>query len=118
MVKTSATSQTKLASSAKPAGKQTSNSDAKSGADPVPAAFTSAAIGMSWQLAIIVLLPILGGYKLDQVGNSSPLWTLTGLALALAGSIFVIRKAMASVNYFSAPTAGEPGADSDEVKHD
>jgi len=116
MVKTSATSQTKLASSAKPVGKQTSNSEASSGADPARSAFTSAAIGMSWQLAIIVLLPIVGGYKLDQTADSSPLWTLIGLVVALAGSIFVIRKALSSVNNFSAAAPGM--TDSDEVKHD
>jgi len=33
--------------------------------------FNSAAIGMSWQLAVVVLVPIVGGYKLDQRFHSS-----------------------------------------------
>lgn len=107
MVKTSTTSQKSLASNAKV-------SDPENIA--MRSAFRGAAIGMSWQLAIIVLLPILGGYKLDATYGSTPLWTLVGLCLALVGSVLVIRRALSSVNNFSIP---EPPVDtsSDGVKH-
>jgi LPXTG-motif cell wall-anchored protein len=73
-------------------------------------AFNTAAIGMSWQLAIIVLLPIIGGYKLDQKTGSMPWMTLLGLVLALVGSIIVIRRALAMMNNFNV----EKPADSDD----
>lgn len=62
--------------------------------------FTSAAIGMGWQLAIVVLLPIVGGYKLDQKLGLTPWLTLLGLVLALVGSILVIRRALELMNNF------------------
>lgn len=90
MVKTTATSQNELASTAKPAG-----------TPPEKNVFMGAAIGMSWQLALVVLLPILGGYKLDTVNGSSPLWTVIGLVMALILSVLVVRNALKSVNNFS-----------------
>jgi len=62
------------------------------------ALFNSAAIGMSWQLAIVVLVPIVGGYKLDERVHSSPLWTVVGLALAMVGMIVVVRRALSEFN--------------------
>lgn len=108
MVKSSATSQTELASNAKPVTQHPVNPDTSAAAR---SAFTSAAIGMSWQLAIIVLLPIIGGYKLDQANGSLPLWTIVGLLLAFVGSILVIRKALRSVNHFDAASRGQESDD-------
>ncbi len=90
MVKTTATSATKLASIARSQqGRPDSARD-----DKLRAQFTSAAIGMSWQLMIIVLVPIIGGYKLDEHLATLPVWTLVGLVVALIGSIVVIRRAV------------------------
>jgi len=47
--------------------------------------FYLAATNMSWQLAIVVLLPIVGGFKLDEHWHSLPLWTFVGFALAMVG---------------------------------
>lgn len=69
-------------------------------ADRMRADFTSAAIGMSWQLAITVLLTIFGGYKLDMVTGHRPLFTLVGLAVALAASILIVRQALQRMNNF------------------
>lgn len=60
--------------------------------------FNSAAIGMSWQLAVVVLVPIVGGYNLDERAHSSPFWTLIGLALAMIGMILVVRRALTAFN--------------------
>lgn len=49
-----------------------------------------AALNMSWQLAIVVLVPILGGYALDMRFNSLPLWTATGFVLALLSMVAVV----------------------------
>jgi F0F1-type ATP synthase assembly protein I len=65
--------------------------------------FTSAAIGMSWQLAVIVLLPIVGGYYIDRSLDLMPWITLLGLLIALAGSILVIRRALTVMNNFDVP---------------
>jgi F0F1-type ATP synthase assembly protein I len=48
--------------------------------------FFAAAGNMSWQLAIVVLVPIVGGYKLDQHYALTPLLTLVGFVLAMIGT--------------------------------
>lgn len=70
--------------------------------------FNSAAIGMSWQLAVVVLVPIFGGYKLDEKVNTSPLWTLVGLALAMVGMILVVRRALIEFNAITKVEPKEP----------
>jgi F0F1-type ATP synthase assembly protein I len=94
-------------------------SSARSVSDHTPVAgdasqrsqFASAAIGMGWQLAVVVLIPIVGGYKLDVLLDSVPVWTLVGLIVAMAGSILVIRRALAAFGNFSLPI-DETGANS------
>ncbi len=100
MVKSHATSKVKLASIAK-----SSEGSSDISADTLRSQFTSAAIGMSWQLMIIVLIPIVGGYKLDQVFDKTPLFTLIGLGIALVGSIIIIKRA---VRVFSTIETVEP----------
>lgn len=56
--------------------------------------FISAAMNMSWQLAIVVLVPIIGGYKLDQKLNMVPLLTIVGFILAMIGMVFVVWRQM------------------------
>src|SRR4051812_33996134 len=97
MEKISATSKPTLASTARPAGDQPETQKDKS----VSSTFNAAAIGMGWQLAIVVLLPIIGGYKLDQKTGSMPWLTLTGLVLAFVSSLIVIRKALKAMNNFN-----------------
>lgn len=52
--------------------------------------FLSAALGMSWQLAIVVLVPIIGGYKLDVHTHSTPVYTITGFVIAIVGMVIVV----------------------------
>jgi len=60
--------------------------------------FIGATLSMSWQLAIVVLIPVVGGFKLDQHFNILPLWTIVGFIIAMAGAVLVIKK---SLNEFS-----------------
>ncbi len=52
--------------------------------------FLVAATNMSWQLAVIVLLPIIGGYKLDQLLGSLPALTVLGFIIAMSGMAYVV----------------------------
>jgi F0F1-type ATP synthase assembly protein I len=54
--------------------------------------FIAMALNMSWQLAIVVIIPLVGGYKLDEQFNTSPLFTLIGLLVAFAGTGLVLYR--------------------------
>jgi F0F1-type ATP synthase assembly protein I len=60
--------------------------------------FIGASLSMSWQLAVVVLVPIIGGYKLDQHFNSSPVWVIIGFLVAMAGFFMVIHRALKELN--------------------
>ena len=47
--------------------------------------FFLAATNMSWQLAVVVLVPIIGGFKIDEHFNSLPVGTIIGFILAMTG---------------------------------
>lgn len=61
-------------------------------------AFVGMALTMSWQLAIVVLLPILGGHFIDVRQHSAPWFTLAGLGLAIIGVFGVLAKTVADAN--------------------
>ncbi|GAC1502150.1 MAG: hypothetical protein NVS1B10_06830 [Candidatus Saccharimonadales bacterium] len=52
--------------------------------------FVGMALDMSWRLAIAVLVPIIGGYELDQHMHLAPLLTITGFVLAMLGMAIVL----------------------------
>lgn len=52
--------------------------------------FFLAASNMSWQLAIVVLIPIVGGFKIDEHFNSLPVGTIIGFILAMIGMGIVV----------------------------
>lgn len=54
--------------------------------------FLSMALNMTWQLAIVVLVPIVGGYEIDQHVATSPLWTIVGFVIAVSGVAIVLRR--------------------------
>jgi F0F1-type ATP synthase assembly protein I len=60
--------------------------------------FISAALDMSWRLAIVVLVPIIGGFKLDQHFNTAPKLTVVGFLLALGGIVLVLRQMLREVS--------------------
>lgn len=59
--------------------------------------FFSATIEMGWQLALIVLVPLIVGIKLDKHYDSSPSYTLAGFMLAVAGGAAVVWKTVKAV---------------------
>ncbi len=92
MEKSIQTSKTHLASTARSAEKS-----GRPGEDTSPQwSFLSSALSMSWQLATIVLLPVLGGFALDGQLDSSPLWTVVGFVIALGGTFGLFRRLLAS----------------------
>ena len=52
--------------------------------------FFVAVLNMSWQLALVVLVPIVGGYQLDKTLGTSPLLTLVGFFIAMVGTAGVV----------------------------
>ncbi len=107
MEKSTATSKVGLASTARsPEHSALDSADIKN--DYSAGNFTSAAIGMGWQLAIIVLIPIIGGYKLDQKLATVPLWTIVGLIISMIGSVLVIRRALALFGNFAPTSTTDP----------
>ncbi len=47
-------------------------------------------LNMSWQLAIVVLVPILGGFQLDKTFDTAPLLTLVGFFIAMIGTAGIV----------------------------
>ncbi len=56
------------------------------------------AMNMAWQLAIVVIAPIVGGHFLDVHYNTSPAWTVAGLVLSIAAMIVVIYQTLQALN--------------------
>jgi F0F1-type ATP synthase assembly protein I len=63
--------------------------------------FTGAVLDMSWRLAIVVLLPAIGGFELDKKLHTAPLLTIVGLILAVAGMVVVVWRQIRLVNQLS-----------------
>lgn len=53
-----------------------------------------AVLGMSWQLAVVVLVPIVGGFELDKAFATSPLLVIVGFIVAMAGFTLIVRRQM------------------------
>ncbi len=56
--------------------------------------FISMALNMSWQLAIVILVPVVAGVQLDKHFGTSYAYTFVGLGLALIGSGVVMWRTM------------------------
>lgn len=65
--------------------------------------FAVFALNMSWQLAGVVLVPVLGGVALDKKLGTSPACMLAGLAVALIGSGAVLLRTMQIANRLPVP---------------
>lgn len=65
--------------------------------------FFSMALNMSWQLAVVVLIPVIGGVWLDKAFNTSHLFTFIGLGVALLGCIAVMWRTMQVANRLPVP---------------
>jgi F0F1-type ATP synthase assembly protein I len=60
--------------------------------------FLASVFTMSWQLAIVFLIPVIGGYKLDQHLKTSPTYFLIGLVIAVIGVVLVLRNVLREFN--------------------
>ena len=65
--------------------------------------FVFAALNMSWQLAVVVLVPIILGAQLDKALGTSYAGVFFGLLVAFVGSAFVVRRAMQVANRMPVP---------------
>jgi len=60
--------------------------------------FVSMVLNMSWQLAIVVIVPIVGGYMLDQRLHSSPVLVLSGLVVAVLATCGILWRTVKLAN--------------------
>ena len=60
--------------------------------------FFAAALSMGWQLAIVVIVPIVGGYYLDQRLHESATWEIVGFIVALLGFFVIVRRQLVDFN--------------------
>jgi F0F1-type ATP synthase assembly protein I len=65
------------------------------------AQFFGAALTMSWQLAMVVLIPVLGGFELDKKLHTQPFLTIVGFLLAFGAVGYVVKR---QLQHFSPPT--------------
>ena len=83
-------------------GLNTNSEIAKSGA-LVRQHFLLMAGNMTWQLALVVLVPIYGGMELDKHLTSSNIYLFIGLALAVVGSALIMWRTMQIANRLPVP---------------
>jgi F0F1-type ATP synthase assembly protein I len=65
--------------------------------------FVQLALQMGWQLAVVVLVPVIGGVQLDKAFNTAPVLLLLGFGVAVVGSILVMWRTMQSANRLPVP---------------
>lgn len=64
--------------------------------------FITEVFGLSWRLAIAVLLPLIGGIQLDKRYDSEPILTLIGLVIAFILGSITVWTAVKKVNELQA----------------
>ena len=66
--------------------------------------FVQLALNMGWQLAVVVLVPVIIGAQIDNALNTtSHIFVYIGLALALLGTILVLWRSMQKANSLPVP---------------
>ena len=70
--------------------------------------FVSMALDMSWRLAVVVLVPIIGGFELDKQFNTSPLLVVVGFILAMGGMGLVMWQTVQAANEIPVPAVVKP----------
>jgi F0F1-type ATP synthase assembly protein I len=65
--------------------------------------FVGMAWDMSWRLAIVVLVPIVGAFELDSHFNTTPFLTVLGFLVAIAGVVFVLRQTLRAASRIPVP---------------
>lgn len=61
------------------------------------------AANMGWQLAVVVLVPVIGGAELDNHGGGRHFWVFIGLAVAAVASTLVMWRAVRLANRLPVP---------------
>jgi F0F1-type ATP synthase assembly protein I len=84
-----------------------SDSVSKNNSQDPRVVFINSAISMSWQLAVVVLVPVLAGVWVDDHYKTSPAFTLVGLGLAVIGVVFLLKKVLADVSVKIEPKVGK-----------
>ena len=84
------------------------NAPVRGGASPSAgkspnAMFLVMALDMSWRLAIVVLVPVIGGAELDKALGTKHVYTFVGLGLALIGATIVMWRTMRAANRLPVP---------------
>ena len=95
-------SKTKDRSSATSPQSQTNNKSVGVIKSPT-SVFVGMALDMTWRLAIVVLVPIIAGFKLDEKLHMSPLLTIVGFLLAMAGTAIVMWQTYTEANSAEVP---------------
>ena len=88
-------------------GGQTPSSKEQEKTPDVRRQFVSATITMSWQLAIVVLVPIIGGVELDKAFGTSHVCLFIGLAIAAIGTTVVLWRTAQAANRIPVPKLTE-----------
>jgi len=70
--------------------------------------FAMTTLNLSWQMAVVVLAPIIIGNKLDIAWHTKPWLTLVGFIVAVVGTVYVIKSTVARADRAMA----------DQEKHD
>lgn len=65
--------------------------------------FISMALDMTWRLAVVVLIPIIGGFYLDQWLDTTPVFTILGFFLAMSGIAIVFWQTLQTANSVEIP---------------
>jgi hypothetical protein len=65
--------------------------------------FIVMALNMSWQMAIVFLVPVIGGVKLDKHYDTNYLFTFIGLGVATVGSGLVMWRTLKLANNMPVP---------------
>ncbi|MEJ0073702.1 MAG: AtpZ/AtpI family protein [Candidatus Saccharibacteria bacterium] len=65
--------------------------------------FLNMALTMSWQLAIVVLVPVIGGVYLGKAVGAQVAWTIVGLVLAVLGTGVVLWRTLQTANRLPVP---------------
>lgn len=60
--------------------------------------FIGSVLNMGWRLAVTFLVPVAVGAWLDSRYATSPSYTITGLFVAIFGSVLVVKDTVKSVN--------------------
>ena len=73
------------------------------GSGSASSVFITMALDMTWRLAAAILIPIIGGFELDQHFDMSPTWTIIGFVVAMAGMAFVLWQTLQAANQIEVP---------------